>query len=65
MATLKRDSVPTNPNQTNIQPVYEIYASVQGRDLGSVSDDISKIVAELQSSSSPATPSRSSAKSRA
>jgi hypothetical protein len=28
------ESVPTNLNQTNIQPVYDIYASVQGRDLG-------------------------------
>jgi len=41
VATFTRDSVPTNSNQTNIQPVYEVYASVQGRDLGSVSDDIS------------------------
>jgi multidrug efflux pump subunit AcrB len=48
VATLKRDSVPTNLNQTNIQPVYDIYASVQGRDLGSVSADIGKIVAQLQ-----------------
>ncbi len=40
VATLQRESVPTNLNQTNIQPVYDIYASVQGRDLGSVSDDI-------------------------
>ena len=40
VATLKRDSVPTNTNQTNIQPVYEVYASVQGRDLGSVSAEI-------------------------
>ena len=38
VATLKRESVPTNLNQTNIQPVYDIYASVQGRDLGSVSE---------------------------
>ena len=44
VATLKRESVPTNLNQTNIQPVYDIYASVQGRDLGSVSGDIGKIV---------------------
>ena len=35
VATLTRDSLPTNSNQTNIQPVYEVYASVQGRDLGS------------------------------
>jgi multidrug efflux pump subunit AcrB len=53
VATLKRDSVPTNANQTNIQPVYEIYASVQGRDLGSVSSQISKIVADLQKQLSP------------
>jgi multidrug efflux pump subunit AcrB len=31
VATLKRESVPTNLNQSNIQPVYEVYASVQGR----------------------------------
>ena len=48
VATLKRGSVPTNSNQANIQPVYEVYASVQGRDLGGVSGDINKIVAELQ-----------------
>jgi multidrug efflux pump subunit AcrB len=53
VATFKRDSVPTNANQTNIQPVYEIYASVQGRDLGSVSNQISKIVADLQKQLSP------------
>jgi multidrug efflux pump subunit AcrB len=53
VATLTRDSVPTNANQTNIQPVYEVYASVQGRDLGSVSDDISKIVADLQKQLAP------------
>jgi multidrug efflux pump subunit AcrB len=53
VATLTRDSVPTNSNQTNIQPVYEVYASVQGRDLGSVSDDIGKIVTDLQKQLAP------------
>jgi multidrug efflux pump subunit AcrB len=48
VATLKRDSVPTNLNQTNIQPVYDIYASVQGRDLGGVAGDIGEIAAQLQ-----------------
>ena len=48
VATFTRDGVPTNLNQTNIQPTYEVYASVTGRDLGSVSGDIHKIVAELQ-----------------
>ena len=45
--------MPTNSNQTNIQPVYEVYASVQGRDLGGVASDINKIVAELQKQLSP------------
>jgi multidrug efflux pump subunit AcrB len=53
VATLKRDSLPTNTNQTNIQPVYEVYASVQNRDLGGVSDEISKIVADLQKQLKP------------
>jgi multidrug efflux pump subunit AcrB len=53
VATLQRGITPTNLNQTNIQPVYDIYAAVQGRDLGSVSDDISKIVAELQKELKP------------
>ena len=53
VATLQRSSVPTNLNQTNIQPVLDVYASVQGRDLGSISDDISKIKAELQKELKP------------
>jgi multidrug efflux pump subunit AcrB len=53
VATLQRDSVPTNLNQTNIQPVYDIYASVQGRDLGSIAGDIGKITAELQKELKP------------
>jgi len=53
VATLKRESVPTNLNQSNIQPVLDIYASVQGRDLGSVSGDIDKVVSELQKELKP------------
>src|ERR1700678_1659531 len=53
VATLKRDSIATNTNQANIQPVYEIYANADGRDLGSISGDISKIVAEYQKQLSP------------
>jgi multidrug efflux pump subunit AcrB len=53
VATLKRERVPTNLNQTNIQPVYEVYASAQGRDLGGISGDIGKIVAELQKELKP------------
>lgn len=53
VATFKRDTVPTNSNQTNIQPVYEVYASIEGRDLGGVAADINKIVTDLQSQLSP------------
>ncbi|SHN65710.1 efflux RND transporter permease subunit [Bradyrhizobium erythrophlei] len=53
VATIKRESVPTNLNQTNIQPVYDIYASAQGRDLGGVASDIGEIVAELQKELKP------------
>jgi multidrug efflux pump subunit AcrB len=53
VATLIRTTVPTNTNQANIQPVYEVYANAQGRDLGSIAGDIDKIVAELRSQLSP------------
>jgi multidrug efflux pump subunit AcrB len=46
VATLTRDSIATNANQANIQPLYEIFANADGRDLGSISTDINKIVAE-------------------
>jgi multidrug efflux pump subunit AcrB len=53
VATLQRDSVPTNLNQTNVQPEYDIYASVVGRDLGSISGDVGKIVAALEKELKP------------
>jgi len=53
VARFQRDSVPTNLNQSNIQPVYDIYASVQGRDLGSISGEIGKIVAGLRKELKP------------
>jgi multidrug efflux pump subunit AcrB len=53
VATFKRDQVTTNSNQTNIQPVFDVYASVQGRDLGGVASDISKATAALQKQLKP------------
>ena len=53
VATFRRGSVPTNANQANIQPVYEIYASTQGRDLGGVASQISHIVGDLQKQLKP------------
>ena len=53
VATFKRDTTPTNLNQANIQPLYEILANTQGRDLGAVSSDIDRIVAEEQKRLAP------------
>ncbi len=53
VATLTRTSTPTNANQANIQPVYEVLANVQDRDLGSVAGEINDAVAGLQKELSP------------
>jgi multidrug efflux pump subunit AcrB len=53
IATIRRDSIPTNANHANIQPVYEIYANAQSRDLGSVSKSIYGIVTDLRKQLSP------------
>ena len=53
VATLRRASTPTNTNQANIQPVYEVYAAAQDRDLGSISRDIDKIVTDLRRQLAP------------
>ena len=53
VATLTRIALPANANQANIQPIYEVFANVQGRDLGSVAGEISNTVARLQKELSP------------
>jgi multidrug efflux pump subunit AcrB len=53
VAKFKRDTIPTNSNQSNIQEVYDVYASVQGRDLGGVAADIKKVTTELQKQLKP------------
>lgn len=53
VATFRRGSIPTNANQANVQPVYEVFASVQDRDLGSVAGEIGKIVTEMQKQLQP------------
>jgi multidrug efflux pump subunit AcrB len=44
LCTLERRSTPAVINHLDIQPVYDIYASVQNRDLGGVASDIQTIV---------------------
>ena len=53
VATFTRDSVPGSANQANIQPVYEVYASTQGRDLGGIATDIDKVTTDLKKQLAP------------
>src|SRR5271165_5313673 len=53
VAAFTRDSVPGSANQANIQPVYEVYASTQGRDLGSLGSEIDKATTDLKKDLSP------------
>jgi multidrug efflux pump subunit AcrB len=53
VATVKRASVATNANHANIQPVYEVYANVEARDLGGIADDVQNVVATLQDRLAP------------
>ena len=48
VADIGRAKVPVVATHYNIQPVYEVFASVQGRDLGGVSADIDRIVAQAR-----------------
>jgi hypothetical protein len=65
VATLTRTSVPTNANQANIQPVYEVFANLQDRDLGSVAGEPIGPSPGCGRSSRPATRSRYWARSGA
>lgn len=47
VATLKRSALPAVVSHYNIQPVFDIYASTEGRDLGAVAGDINARLAKL------------------
>jgi multidrug efflux pump subunit AcrB len=53
VATLQRRPVQSVFNHSNIQPVYDVYASVEDRDLGSVATAIQKNVDDLQNKLKP------------
>ncbi len=48
VATMRRTTEQTVVNHVNTQPTYDVYASVQDRDLGSVEQDIASIVQDQQ-----------------
>jgi len=50
---VQRKVAPVIINRVNMQPVYDVYASVERTDLGSVSAEIEKIVAEYSTQLQP------------
>jgi multidrug efflux pump subunit AcrB len=47
LATVTRAASPGVVNHYDVQPVFDVYANIQKRDMGSVSDAVSKIVSDL------------------
>jgi multidrug efflux pump subunit AcrB len=48
LVSLKNTVTPASVSHYNAQPMINVYASVDGRDLGSVSDQVNKILVNLQ-----------------
>ena len=44
LVNLRRTTSQQSINHYNVQPVYEVYANVQGRDLGTASVDVQKVI---------------------
>ncbi len=53
VATVQRRYIQSVFNHANIQPLYDIYASVQDSDLGGVAKSVNKILADLGSQLKP------------
>jgi multidrug efflux pump subunit AcrB len=48
VATLERTTQQAVVGHYNIQPIYDVYANVDGRDLGGVADEVSKLIKEYE-----------------
>jgi multidrug efflux pump subunit AcrB len=55
LATFSRATTPLSLSHYNVQPVFDVYASVQGTDLGTVSSAVDRIVAKYNAMVSKAT----------
>src|SRR5437764_8636455 len=47
LADFHRTVTPLSLNHYNVQPVFDVYAGVQGRDLGSVASEVTRIIAKF------------------
>jgi multidrug efflux pump subunit AcrB len=53
VVSLERAETPAVVSHTNVQPVFDIYANIQGADLGRVSSQVAKIINEFRPKLSP------------
>lgn len=53
VATIERGVTPEVSNHTNVQPTFDVYANVQGRDLGSVAGEINEVLDAFRSKLRP------------
>jgi CzcA family heavy metal efflux pump len=53
LAQVKRERTVVNATHTNVQPTFDVYASVQDSDLGSVSSEVDQIVNEFRPKLAP------------
>jgi CzcA family heavy metal efflux pump len=53
MGSVERSVTPETVNHVNIQPTFDVYANVQGRDLGGVAREIEPILKEFRATLSP------------
>ncbi len=53
VAKIERSVTPEVANHVNVQPSFDVYANVQGRDLGSVAGEINRLLAEYQAKLAP------------
>lgn len=53
VATIERGVTAEAANHVNVQPTFDVYANVQGRDLGSVAGEINTLLAEFRSQLPP------------
>jgi multidrug efflux pump subunit AcrB len=48
LATVERKTTPAVISHYNVQPVYDVYANVQGRDLGAIAREVDRVLAKLK-----------------
>ncbi|PWT71263.1 MAG: RND transporter [Proteobacteria bacterium] len=48
VATLQRSTVPAIVNHVDVRTAFDVYANVQGRDLGAVGNDVRRVIEEFK-----------------